>query len=313
MALPTETVYGLGADADNPRAVARMYAAKDRPDDHPVIVHCASRDSVQAWTRAVPDWAELLAADCWPGPLTLILPRSERAGDYLTGGQDTIGVRVPSHPTMREVLISFGSAIAAPSANRFGRVSPTTAQHVLAELGDRLDPARDLILDGGPCAIGVESTIVDATGAHPRILRPGHITAPRIEQVTGLRVLGAAGALRAPGGLVTHYAPHAPVLLAERSAAADLLRRVTETGSGARIGLIALAEVRVDPVTPVTRLCTPVNAAEYAKDLYAALRAADDSGMDVVVAVLPADHGVGTAVRDRLRRAATGRSGPGPT
>jgi len=313
VALPTETVYGLGADADNPRAVARVYAVKGRPVDHPVIVHCASAADVDDWVRSFPDWARQLASACWPGPLTLILPRSQRARDYLTGGQQTVGVRVPGHPVMQEVLASFGGAIAAPSANLFGRVSPTTAQHVLTELGGRLNPDTDRILDGGACAVGVESTIIDATGEQPRMLRPGGISRDQVEQITGRPVLVADGRIRSPGSLTTHYAPSASVLLTEPSEAADLLKRLSAGGSAATIGLIALADVTVDLPEAVTRLSTPADVTQYAKDLYATLRSADDRGMDVVVAVLPADHGVGTAVRDRLRRSAAERTSLEPS
>lgn len=313
VALPTETVYGLGADADNPRAVARVYAVKGRPVDHPVIVHCASAADVDDWVRSFPDWARQLASACWPGPLTLILPRSQRARDYLTGGQQTVGVRVPGHPVMQEVLAGFGGAIAAPSANLFGRVSPTTAQHVLTELGGRLNPDTDRILDGGACAVGVESTIIDATGEQPRMLRPGGISRDQVEQITGRPVLVADGRIRSPGSLTTHYAPSASVLLTEPSEAADLLKRLSAGGSAATIGLIALADVTVDLPEAVTRLSTPADVTQYAKDLYAALRSADDRGMDVVVAVLPADHGVGTAVRDRLRRSAAERTSLEPS
>jgi len=304
VALPTETVYGLGADADNPTAVARIYSVKGRPNDHPLIVHCADTDEVPQWASQLPPWARPLVAVHWPGPLTLVLPRSSRAGDYLTGGQDTVALRVPSHPVMREVLTGFGGAIAAPSANRFGRVSPTTAEHVVDELGELLDPSTDRILDGGACSIGVESTIVDATGDQPRLLRPGGITQEQIEALTGLPVLTADGAVRAPGGLPAHYAPRAAVCLTEPGEAAALLGRLID--SRRTIGLIALAD------TPgahlrlgVTLLAAPRDVTEYAQDLYAALRRADDLDMAIVVAVLPADQGVGTAVRDRLRRAAT--------
>jgi L-threonylcarbamoyladenylate synthase len=309
VALPTETVYGLGADADNPSAVARIYTVKGRPPGHPLIVHCLDAAAVSEWARAVPPWAARLMEQFWPGPLTLVLARASRAGDNLTGGQDSVGVRVPSHPVMREVLAGFGGAIAAPSANRFGQVSPTTARHVLAELGDRLDPALDRILDGGACPIGVESTIVDATGHAPRLLRPGDVTVEQIELATGLVVTAADGSVRAPGSLASHYAPHARVLVVEPDAATQLLDQLVTDGPGAAVGLIALAGAATAP-PGVTCLADPVDEHRYAQDLYAALRQADERGMEIVVAVLPPDRGVGSAIRDRLRRAAAGRPGP---
>jgi L-threonylcarbamoyladenylate synthase len=309
VALPTETVYGLGADADNPQAVGRVYAVKGRPANHPVIVHLATTGDVHEWAVDVPAWADRLADGFWPGPLTLVLRRSDRAADHVTGGQDTIGLRVPEHPIMRAVLTGFGGTIAAPSANRFGRVSPTTAAHVLAELGDRLDPMTDKILDGGACRVGVESTIVDATSGFPRLLRPGAVTVEAIEQCIGLALLAPAAGVRAPGTLATHYAPHADVVLAEPTDVADVIARVLGARAGS-VGLIALSDVPVDPTTPVVRLLAPTSAVDLARDLYAALRRADDLGLDVVVAVLPPDTEVGTAVRDRLLRAAAGRRGP---
>lgn len=309
VALPTETVYGLGADADSPTAVERIYAVKGRPPGHPVIVHCASAEHAWGWASSTPDWAVGLADECWPGPLTLVLPRAPRAGDHLTGGQDTVGVRVSAHPVMHEVLTQFAGAIAAPSANLFGRVSPTTAEHVASGLGDRLNPESDRILDGGPCTVGVESTIVDATGGGPRLLRPGGITASDIERITGLSVTETDGRIRAPGSLASHYSPQATVILAEPDQLDAILRSIRphDSHSPPVIGLIAMTDVSVPHEASVVRLCAPQNTAEYARVLYAALRHADDNQMDTVVAVPPSNHGIGAAINDRLRRAAHGQ------
>ena len=338
--LPTETVYGLGALADDPTAVARIYAVKGRPADHPLIVHVADAAGLTAWGRAVPAYAESLAHTLWPGPLTLVVRRSGRAGDHVTGGQDTVGIRVPAHPLALGVLRALDAGdpgraphgVAAPSANRFGRVSPTTVAHVLDELGGLLDPARDVVLDGGPCAVGVESTIVDCTGERPRILRPGAVSAADLERACGVPVVraGAAGGdkesdarrasdaddIRAPGMLASHYAPSAQVIVVTDPAdLAHVLPELTSPdrpnpvaaspGSGAlTAGLLATADI----ATPdgIVRLAMPADADAYAQVLYAALREADALGLATVIAVLPTDDGgVALAVADRLRRAAT--------
>ena len=302
-AVPTETVYGLGARADLPHAIARVYAAKGRPADHPLIVHVRDAAELGAWAREVPDYARTLAHAAWPGPLTLVLRRTDRAGDFVTGGQDTVAVRVPSHPLMRTVLDRLagftgdpGIGIAAPSANRFGRVSPTTAAHVQVELGLLLGPD-DVILDGGPSEVGVESTIVDCTGDLPVVLRPGHVSAGDVMRITGLEV-GASSSVRAPGTLASHYAPSAAVRIVD----ADTL--ATTPPDDAATGVLALAAVP----TPVglVRLSAPDDAAEYARVLYAALREADALGLARVLAVPPPADGVGAAVIDRLQRAAAG-------
>jgi L-threonylcarbamoyladenylate synthase len=297
VSFPTETVYGLGADASNAEAVARIYLAKGRPADHPLIVHVASMDGLGDWADDVAEYAIALARDFWPGPMTLIVKRSALAGDFVTGGQDTVGVRVPNHPVALGLLAAFaragGKGVAAPSANRFGNVSPTTAGAVVAELNDYLADG-DQILDGGACDVGVESTIIDCTGAAPRILRPGAVTAQMIEQSTGLQVVGAVDALadreeiRVSGSLDSHYAPVATVVLDQTPAAGQ--------------GFIALADV----ATPagVIRLAAPVTHQEFARVLYAALRAADDQGVAVVVVQQPAGDGIAIAIRDRLQRAA---------
>lgn len=301
-ALPTETVYGLGARADDPHAIARVYAAKGRPADHPLIAHLASADAVDAWANAVPGYARALIDSCWPGPLTLVLPRSARALDAITGGQDSVALRWSAHPLMQQVLDGVvgltgdaAIAIAAPSANRFGRVSPTTAEHVLAEFADL--PVDDVVLDGGPCEVGVESTIIDCTGAHPRLLRPGAISAEEVARITGLPCT-TGSTVRASGTLEAHYAPSARVMVvAEESIAA--LHSVAED---ARIGLLALAAVATPP--GVVRLSAPEDPEGYARALYAALREADALDLATVLAVPPPPDGVGAAILDRLTRAA---------
>ena len=295
VAFPTETVYGLGADATNAKAVGKIYAAKGRPADHPLIVHVASIAGLGDWADDVRPYAIALARDFWPGPMTLIVKRSALAGDFITGGQDTVGVRVPNHPVALGLLQAFiksgGRGVAAPSANRFGNVSPTTAQAVVAELSDYLADT-DQILDGGACDVGVESTIIDCTSDVPRILRPGAVTAQMIQESTGLTVVDAVVAereeIRVSGSLESHYAPDATVVLDQLPIAGQ--------------GFIALA----DSATPagVIRLAAPQTHQEFARVLYAALRAADDQAIAVVVVHQPAGDGIAIAIRDRLMRAA---------
>jgi L-threonylcarbamoyladenylate synthase len=301
VAFPTETVYGLGADACNAEAVARVYAAKGRPADHPLIVHVASMDSLGDWADDVPTYAISLARDFWPGPMTLVVKRSGLAADFVTGGQDTVGVRVPNHPVALGLLEAFervgGKGVAAPSANRFGNVSPTTAKAVSQELHDYLADG-DLILDGGPCDVGVESTIIDCTGDAPKILRPGAITVQMITNSTGLEVARQSSdgvtvdsnAIRVSGSLEAHYAPAATVVLDQSPVAGQ--------------GFIAMADV----ATPdgVVRLAAPKSDDEFARILYAALRAADEQGLKGVVVAQPAGDGIAIAIRDRLKRAANG-------
>ncbi len=294
VAFPTETVYGLGADACNADAVARIYAVKGRPADHPLIVHVASMDGLGEWADEVPEYAISLARDFWPGPMTLVVKRSGLAGDFVTGGQDTVGVRVPDHPVALGLLEAFtrvgGKGVAAPSANRFGNVSPTTAQAVSDELGNYLANV-DQILDGGACDVGVESTIIDCTGSIPKILRPGAITEQMISGSTGLEAMGVVekSAIRVSGSLEVHYAPAATVILDQSPVAGQ--------------GFIALADV----ATPdgVVRLAEPKSDDEFARVLYAALRAADELGLKSVVVVQPVGDGIAVAIRDRLKRAAT--------
>ena len=295
VAFPTETVYGLGADASNAAAVARIYSVKGRPADHPLIVHVASLDGLGDWARDVPSYAISLARDFWPGPMTLVVPRSSLAKDFVTGGQDTVGVRVPNHPVALGLLEAFvwagGKGVAAPSANRFGNVSPTSAQAVATELGDYLADG-DQILDGGACDVGVESTIIDCTGDTPKILRPGAITVEMIEQSTGLKVAASVEEpeIRVSGSLDSHYAPAATVVLDQSPRAGQ--------------GFIAMADVVA--AEGVVRLAAPRTHEEFAQVLYAALRAADEQGLTTVVVQQPAGDGIAIAIRDRLKRAAHG-------
>jgi L-threonylcarbamoyladenylate synthase len=299
VAFPTETVYGLGADATNKQAVARIYEAKGRPADHPLIVHLHSMQVMGQWVEDVPEYAIALGRDFWPGPMTLIFNRSDLAQDFLTGGQNTVGIRVPNHVVALALLEAFqnlgGHGVAAPSANRFGHVSPTTAQAVSDELAEYLNPA-DQIMDGGPSAVGVESTIIDCTGELPRILRPGAITEEMIKASTGLSVIMTNNSqetenIRVSGSLEKHYAPAAKVLLDQNPMAGQ--------------GFIADSR-RVTP-TGVTRLAAPKNVDEFARDLYTALRKADELGLQEVVVEQPQGDGIAIAIRDRLSRAARGR------
>ncbi len=284
VAFPTETVYGLGADAANPAAVRRLYEVKGRPGDHPLIVHIAASGLLLDWADTVPPAAEALAAACWPGPLTMVLARRPEVDATVAGGRDTIGLRVPSHPLALELLHAFGGGVAAPSANRFGHVSPTTAEHVRADLGREVD----LILDGGPCAVGVESTIVDLTVDPPAILRPGGIPAEAIEAIIGEPVLtDDVGPSRAPGMLASHYAPRARVEVIEDPALAE-----------ARVGELLAAGVHAELLHPGP------DPDRFARHLYAWLREADARAAEVVIAVPPPAVGLGWAVRDRLRKAA---------
>lgn len=289
-ALPTETVYGLGADARNESAVRRIFEVKGRPADHPLIVHIADAGAIDDWAVDVPTFARLLAAAYWPGPLTLIVKKAPDVLPIVTGGQNSVGLRVPAHPLTRAVIDALRSGVAAPSANRFGKVSPTTAQHVVDDIGALLLPT-DYILDGGPSTIGVESTIVDCTGDLPRLLRTGAISRAMIEATTGLAVADADGTVRASGTLASHYAPNARVTVAGDA---------FDAAPGA--GLIAPDRIATPP--GMIRLLSARNDGEYARDLYAALRAADSRGLTQIVAVLPNDEGLGSAIRDRLARAA---------
>ena len=279
---PTETVYGLGADAVNKDAVSRIYEVKGRPTGHPLIVHISSIERLDKWARDIPEYAIKLAKSFWPGPMTLILPRTKLAKDFITAGQDNVGIRVPSHTVALALLKEFesqgGEGVAAPSANRFGKVSPTTAQAVSDELSDYLAP-NDLILDGGPSQVGVESTIIDCTQRLPVIIRPGEVSTQMIEELLSIKL---------PGLLASHYSPNAKVFLTGTPAPGD--------------GLIAIASVK----TPegVIRLSAPQNNTEYAHTLYNALRQGDALGIKNIYALLAEDIGVGVAINDRLKKAA---------
>ena len=299
VAFPTETVYGLGADARNPDAVKRIYEVKGRPTDHPLIVHVSSINQVKKWTSEISDYSIALARNFWPGPMTLIFRRSAIAQDFITGGQDTVGLRIPSDPLALALIAEFekisDSAIVAPSANRFGHVSPTTANAVFADLGEYLT-SYDQILDGGACMVGVESTIIDCTGKYPRILRPGAITEEMITEVTGMELAFEASSntsseIRVSGSLESHYSPLATVLLDQPPIAGQ--------------GFIAVSEI----ATPegVIRLASPNTDEEFARVLYGSLRAADDLGLTHVVVFQPQGAGIAIAIRDRLRRSANGR------
>lgn len=292
VAFPTETVYGLGADAENPVAVAKIYSVKQRPTDHPLIVHIADKDAAKKWAIEIPQYALQLADAFWPGPMTLILKRSSLAKDFITGGQDTVGLRVPDHPVALELLRSFselgGNGVAAPSANLFGRVSPTSAEAVQSEISSRLSDA-DLILEGGDSVVGIESTIIDCTQSRPRILRPGAISAEQIMTKTNLSMLDSGERIRVSGAMESHYSPRARVVLNDQAKPGD--------------GLIASAQIATPP--QVIRLAAPTTDEEYAQQLYAALRKADQLGIQRVVAITPAGDGIALAIRDRLRKASS--------
>lgn len=286
VAMPTETVYGLAADATNPAAVARIFEIKGRPADHPLIVHLADSGQLDEWAAVVPGPARLLVAAAWPGPLTIILPRAVGVLDVVTGGHDTVGLRVPAHPVAHRLLDAVGVGLAAPSANLFGAVSPTTAGHVLDDLGDRLDPGRDVILDGGACPVGVESTIVDCAVSPPQILRAGGIPVEDVRRLLSGAIADASGPSRASGMLASHYAPRCAVRLVDSHDDAVALRAGTPGGE-----ILDLSDDLV----------------RYARELYARLRDADERGVRVVIAVLPPPVGLGHAIRDRLTKAAAPR------
>lgn len=299
--IPTETVYGLAADAENPSAVAAIFALKGRPSSRPLIVHIAAAAELDRWAREVPDYARLLAEALWPGPISLVLPRSDRVPDAVTGGQDTVALRVPSHPLTRMLLECFDGGLAAPSANPYGRISPTEAAHVRAGFGD----ATPLIIDGGPCAGGIESTIVSCLGPLPRVLRPGLISAAEIAAVTGLDVLvegdaeDAASAPRTAGQDRVHYAPSTSAILLDRS---EL--QLWQPEPGARVGFLGFGPVNV---AWALDLRLPGDPAAAARELYGALHQLDGAGLDLLVIEAPPAGAQWSAVRDRLLRA-TARS-----
>jgi len=295
VAFPTETVYGLGAEATNEKAVARIYDVKGRPTDHPLIVHISSINNLDKWAKAIPEYAVKLARAFWPGPMTLILPRTDLAKDFITGGQDNVGIRVPAHTVALSLLKEFeaqgGHGVAAPSANRFGKVSPTCADDVKVELFDYLN-SNDLILDGGPSSVGVESTIIKCTNTIPTVLRPGAITAAMINDLLGIQIEffseKNSDQIRAPGLLESHYSPKAKVYLSGTPSAGD--------------GFIALSKFP----TPlgVFRLTSPATNEEYARTLYQGLRLADSKKLSKVFVIEPAGNDIAVAVCDRLQKAA---------
>jgi len=295
VAFPTETVYGLGADATNEKAVSRIYSVKGRPTDHPLIVHISSINQLDKWTINIPEYALKLANEFWPGPLTLILKRSALAKDFITGGQDNVGVRVPVHPTALALLAKFddagGHGVAAPSANRFGALSPTTSDAVGEELGNYLGK-EDLILDGGQSQVGIESTIIDCTNPAPKVLRPGGITLDMIESVTSLKLIssGFENNIKASGLLESHYSPKAKVVLDSLAFPGD--------------GFIALENIPT-PIG-VTRLASPKNIEQFARQLYLALRSGDQKGIKRIVVITPEGDGLAEGVKDRLSKAAAG-------
>ena len=294
VAFPTETVYGLGADANNKKAVSRVYSVKGRPTGHPLIVHISSTYQLDKWARDIPDYAIRLAKKFWPGPMTLILKRSELAEDFVTGGQTNVGLRVPNHLFAQALVSEFeklgGYGLAAPSANRFGAVSPTTSEAVEEELGSFLKKG-DLILDGGHSTIGVESSIIDCTKDYPVLLRPGSITAEMIELTIDYKIpfLQGVSNVRAPGILESHYSPKAEVVIDSIAAPGD--------------GLIAMANTPTPP--GVIRLACPTSIEQYAREVYEALRTADKKGIKKIIAVQPKGNGLALAIRDRLGKAAS--------
>ncbi|MET9967411.1 L-threonylcarbamoyladenylate synthase [Streptomyces sp. NPDC006356] len=304
VAFPTETVYGLGANAEDSTAVARVFQVKGRPPSHPLIVHISGVEHLGDWVEDVPTTARLLADRFWPGPLTLVLRRSRKVPLEATGGLETVAVRVPDHPVALALLSAFGSGIAAPSANRFGSVSPTTADHVRAELGD----AVDFVLDGGPCGVGVESTIVDVTGEIPSVLRPGGVTREDLEAVLGCPLaVHSTSRVRVPGQHPSHYAPRARVLLVEPEkvvAEAELAQEL-----GHQVGVFLPPSLADAPVKAHAVVAVPASPAAYARGLYGFLRELDLRGCDLIVASLPVEEGLGLAIANRLRRAA----GPRPS
>lgn len=311
VAFPTETVYGLGADAENPDAVARIYAAKGRPSNHPVIVHLAPQADLGYWAESVPPEARRLIAAFWPGPLTLILKRAAHIPDAVSGGQDSIGLRCPSHPVAQALLKAFKAGkggVAAPSANRFGHVSPTTAQHVRDEFGEGPDSPVDCILDGGQSEVGIESTILDLSRIAtqgPVLLRPGHITAAQIEQELGMPAARPdAHAPRASGTLEAHYAPRTPLAMLNAAQLLAALHRLA--AAGRRTALLEYSGALDMAAAPIVtaRVALPVSPQGYAHGLYAALRTLDEAGADIIVVEAPPHDGAWQGVNDRLRRAA---------
>jgi L-threonylcarbamoyladenylate synthase len=299
VAIPTETVYGLGAVAMNPAAVRRVFVIKGRPANHPLIVHLPAAEALPEWAREIPDAAWRLAERFWPGPLTLVLPRQPQVPDEVTGGQDSVALRVPAQPVARE-LIALAGALAAPSANRFGRVSPTTAEHVLAELGGDVD----MILDAGPCQVGLESTILSLHDDQPALLRPGGVSVAELEAVLGYPIAPPPQDLRAPGRLASHYAPATPLQLV---AASELPQRLAATSAaGTKVAVVAYGADAIAAAEAADAAVTamPGDVVEYGRRLYAMLRRVDAAGHDLILVEAPPAAPEWLAVRDRLMRAA---------
>jgi L-threonylcarbamoyladenylate synthase len=300
VAFPTETVYGLGADAANDAAVKKVFVAKGRPHDHPLIVHLADVSQVERWARDVPLAARKLAQKFWPGPLTMIFKRAVGVSDLVTGGQDTVAIRIPSHAVAQALLRDFGGGVVAPSANRFGRVSATTADHVRQEFGG----AVECVLDGGASDVGIESTIVDVSGNQPALLRPGWITPQQIEAALGAPLAAPnAHSPRTSGTLAKHYAPKTPVMLVEADVIDELVRSFVRQGK--RVAVLA-RHARRPMIESLTWIAASEDAAGYAHDLYAHLRALDAGGADVMIVEEPPQTMAWAAIRDRLGRAAAG-------
>lgn len=319
VAFPTETVYGLGADAENATAVDGIYAAKGRPSNHPVIVHVAPGADLSYWARSVPSAAQALIDAFWPGPLTLILPRAENIPSRVSGGQDSIGLRCPSHPVAQALLRRFAElkgghgGVAAPSANKFGHVSPTQADHVRREFPE-LDEAALLILEGGPSEVGIESTIVDLSrleeGVGPVLLRPGHITAEALTQVLGLPPASPdLAAPRVSGSLKAHYAPRTPLVLADRRQLVGLVTEARGRGERLAVATFEPAPMDSDALAPSVWFSCPRDSEAYAQQLYAMLRDLDEGGFDRIVLERPPCEPAWQAVNDRLGRAAAAFTG----
>lgn len=294
--LPTETVYGLAGDASNPAAVARIFAIKGRPSSHPVIVHVPDAAHVPRWARETPAAASALMRRFWPGPLTIVLPRTTSVPDAVTGGQDTVALRVPAHPVALRVLQAFDGGLAAPSANRYGRISPTTAAHVRADLGSEVA----IVLDGGPSDVGLESTIVACLDSRVAILRPGRIGAGEIEAVVGPLSVASPEAPRVPGSVVSHYAPHTPLEIVDAAALANVV--AAHARAGRRSAVLAPGDGRDLPVSAWRTAAA--DAASYGRTLYDDLRRLDDADADVIVVARPPAGAEWTAIHDRLTRAA---------
>ena len=300
VAFPTETVYGLGADASNADAVKKVFAAKGRPSDHPLIVHIAGMEQLAQWARDMPQAAHTLAKRFWPGPLTLILKRAAHVEDAVTGGQDTVALRVPAHPLAQTLLRTFGGGLVGPSANRFGHVSATTAAHVRDEFGNAID----FVIDGGTCEVGIESTIIDLSGDTPTLLRPGQITAAAIEAALGATLAAPnAQSPRAPGMLEKHYAPRTPLMLVEATLINELVRSFVRQGQ--RVAVLA-REANQPLIENLAWIAAPAMPKKYAHDLYANLRQLDAAGCNVIIVEEPPFAIAWVAVRDRLARAAAG-------